>query len=172
MRNIVLVGFMGTGKTSVGRQLADRLGLAFVDMDAVIEAHEGRPVPRIFAESGEPYFRALERDRVRELAARDGLAIATGGGVVLNPDNTRDFSLSGVLVCLTASPETILARVAAETHRPLLAGDDKGQKIRSLLKAREPFYGAIPSRVKTDGLTVDEVANAVLGLYFAVKSPG
>ncbi len=111
MKNIVLVGFMGTGKTSVGLSLAERLDLTFLDMDDIIVEREGRSIPEIFDKDGEEYFRALERAIVRELAGKDGLVVATGGGVVLNRDNVDDFERTGLLVCLSASPEVILARV-------------------------------------------------------------
>jgi shikimate kinase len=168
-RNIVLVGFMGTGKTSVGRRLADALGLEFLDMDHVIEQRAGKPISRIFAEDGESHFRALERSLARELSARGSLVIATGGGIVLDPDNIRDFSSSGLVVCLLACPEAILARVEKETHRPLLAGGDKLQKIRALLESRRALYEAIPARVDTNGLSAEQVADRVLALYRAPR---
>jgi shikimate kinase len=164
-RNIVLVGFMGTGKTAVGKALAARLGLTFVDMDAVIEQRAGKPITRLFAEDGEPAFRAMERQLVQELAGQHGLVIAAGGGIVLNPDNIRDFSGSGLVVCLQAAPETILRRVASETHRPLLPQRDKLERIRALLKARRPLYEAIPCRMDTTGFGVDEVADRIAALY-------
>lgn len=165
MRNIVLIGFMGTGKTSVGHALAERLGLTFVDMDAIIEEREARPITEIFATDGEPYFRTVERALVQELADQEGLVIGTGGGVVLNPDNINDFSATGLVVCLQAAPETILDRVAHDTTRPLLAGDDKMQKILGILEARKHLYDALPHQVDTDGLTVDEVAEKICDLY-------
>ncbi|MDP6491717.1 MAG: shikimate kinase [Kiritimatiellia bacterium] len=165
MRNIVLIGFMGTGKTSVGHVLAERLGLAFVDMDASIEEREGRPITEIFATDGEPYFRTVERAVVQELATKDGLVIGTGGGVVLDPDNISDFSATGLVVCLQATPETILERVAHDTNRPLLAGDDKMQKILGILDKRRHLYAALPHQVDTNGLTVDDVAEMIVALY-------
>jgi len=165
LRNIVLVGFMGTGKTCVGELLAKRLGMTFVDMDDVIVEREGKPIPQIFAEEGEPYFRSVERELVRELAGRTGQVIGTGGGVVLNADNIRDFGSAGLVVCLTAPPETILERVAHDTNRPLLAGSDKMQKIRGILDARKELYDAIPLRVETDNLTVDEVVQRIVTMY-------
>ncbi|NQU41168.1 MAG: shikimate kinase [Lentisphaerae bacterium] len=167
MRNIVLIGFMGTGKTSVGRKLATALGLSFVDMDAIIEEREGRPITEIFATDGEPYFRDLERNLVCELAAREGLVVGTGGGVVLNPDNLSDFAATGLLVCLQASPETILDRVAHDTTRPLLAGEDKMKKILGILESRQPLYAALPHQVDTDGLTIAEVSEHIRRLYAA-----
>lgn len=164
-KNLVLMGFMGTGKSRVGALLAGSLGLELLDMDTVIEQRAGKPITRIFAEDGEPAFRALERSLVRELAAESGRIISTGGGIVLNADNVRDFAVTGFVVCLMASPETILARVGHETHRPLLAVPDKLGRIRELLDKRKPFYDAVPNRVVTDGLTAEEVAARVLALY-------
>jgi shikimate kinase len=139
--------------------------MEFVDMDDVIEKRAGKPISRIFAEDGEPHFRGLERALVRELAAREGLVIATGGGVVLDPNNVRDYRASGLVVCLSATPQTILARVAQETHRPLLEGDAKGQRILSLLAARQAHYGAIPYQVDTTSLAPQEVADRIAAWY-------
>jgi len=160
--NIVLVGFMGTGKTAVGRILAARLGRPLVDMDAVLAERAGKTVAAIFAQDGERRFRARERALVRELAARTGLVIAAGGGVVLNPDNLRVFGRTGRVVCLAAAPEAILARVGRETHRPLLEGGDKARRIRELLEERRPLYAAIPDRIDTTGRTPAQVAAAIL----------
>lgn len=160
--NVILVGFMGTGKTSTGRALAARLGREFIDMDALIEQREGRSIPEIFAASGEPYFRALERALVRELAARRALVIAPGGGIVLNPDNIRDFAVTGRVFCLRASPEMILKRVGSDTSRPLLQTDDKLGRIRDLLAKRQPLYDAIPLQIETDGKTPEAVADEIL----------
>ena len=164
-RNIVLVGFMGTGKTCVGQRLAGLLNMTFLDMDRVIEERTGKTVSRIFAEDGEPRFRALERELVQELAARSGLVIATGGGIVLNSENLRDFGRTGLVVCLTATPEAIFKRVAAETHRPLLAGGDKQQMIVARLEARRALYEAIPVQVDTSDLTVEQVAERIAAIY-------
>jgi len=163
--SIVLVGFMGTGKTTVGRLLAERLGLVFSDMDDCLVRRAGKTIPAIFAEDGEPAFRALERQVVIELAAQSGLVIATGGGVVLNADNIRDFSASGLLICLTASPEIILERLRGDTGRPLLSAGDKGEKIRSLLAARRHLYEAIPRKINTDALSADAIVQRIQDEY-------
>ena len=162
-RNIVLIGFMGTGKTTVGKILADRLNMKFLDMDDIIEEREGKSISRIFAEDGEARFRELERDLARELAAKEGLVIGAGGGVVLDKDNVRDFSGSGVVVCLSALPEIILKRVENESHRPLLKGDKK-EKILGILAARRELYNAIPHQIDTSHLTPDEVAEKILAI--------
>lgn len=163
--NIVLVGFMGTGKTATARLVARRLERQLIDMDAMIEAREGQKVSRIFAEKGEAYFRGCERNLVRELAERRNLVIAAGGGVVINPENISDFSRSGVVICLKASPEAILRRVGAETHRPLLEGDDKGRRIIEVLDSRRPLYDAIPHQIDTSHLTPDLAAARVIAIY-------
>lgn len=163
--NIVLMGFMGTGKTSVGKKLAATLNLRFVDMDQIIEERAGKPITRIFAEEGEPHFRSLERALVVELAAQGGQVIACGGGVVLNPDNIRDYSHSGLVVCLTATPELIFQRTASATHRPLLEQQDRLQRIKDLLEKRRALYASIPHQVDTVAQTPDQVAEAILNLY-------
>lgn len=163
--NLILVGFMGTGKTSTGKICAERLGRPFLDLDDELVRRAGRDIPRIFAEDGEAAFRAMERDLVRELAGKSGLVIAPGGGIVLNPDNIRDFEATGMVICLTASPEWILRRVGADTNRPLLQVEDKLGKIRDLLGKRKPLYDAIHHQIDTDGLTPAEVASLALSMY-------
>ena len=160
--NIVLVGFMGTGKTTVGKLLASRLGMKFVDMDEILEQRAGKTVSRIFAEDGEDHFRKMERNLVKELSKRRGLVIAAGGGIVLNGENIRDYAGSGLVVCLSASPETILKRVSTESHRPLLEQGPKADRIKDLLASRRKLYAAIPCQVATDALTPEQVVVKVL----------
>ena len=162
--NITLIGFMGTGKTTVGKGVAEQLGMTFVDMDDVIEAREGRKISDIFETDGEPYFRQLERHLVLELSGKNNQVIATGGGVVLNPDNIRDYTMSGIVVCLTATPEVILERVAKESHRPLLEGDEKMNKILGILESRKDLYAAIPHQVDTTTLAISDVIDRVVAL--------
>jgi shikimate kinase len=163
--NIILVGFMGTGKTATARLVARRLERQLIDMDALIESREGLKVSAIFAEKGEPYFRERERELVLELAERRNLVIAAGGGVVINPENISHFNRTGVVICLKASPEAILRRVGAETHRPLLEGEDKARRIIEVLDSRRPLYDAIPHQVDTSHLTPDLAAARVIALY-------
>ncbi len=163
-RNIILTGFMGTGKTVTGRVLAERTGLELVDMDSIIETRQGKTIPEIFAQDGEAAFRAMERALVQELAQRDGLIISTGGGIVLNPDNIADFEKTGLAVCLKASPEEIFRRVEADTTRPLLNGDKRAQ-IEAILAERKPLYDAVAHGIATDGLTTEETAGQILALY-------
>jgi shikimate kinase len=163
-KNIVLIGFMGTGKTVTGRVLAERTGLELVDMDSIIEERAGKPISEIFADDGEPAFRKMERTLANELSQRTGLIISTGGGVVLNPDNITDFQQSGLVVCLTASPETIFQRLENDTTRPLLSGDKKEQ-IRGILETRRPLYDAIEHQIDGDRLDPEGRAEAILRLY-------
>jgi len=158
---------MGTGKTTVGRILAGRLGMDFVDMDVVIEERAGKSISRIFDEDGEAAFRAMERNLVRELSGRRGLVVAAGGGVVLNNDNLKDFAESGTLVCLDADADTILRRVADERHRPLLEDGEKEARIRDLLSKRRPFYAGVRHHVNTVGLSPEEVADRVEAILVA-----
>lgn len=164
MNNIFLVGFMGTGKSAVGRILARRTKRRFVDMDSEIEQRAGKAISRIFAEDGEPVFRQMERSLAAELSALDNQVVATGGGIVLDPRNIADFDRSGVTVCLHASPEEILRRVSGSNHRPLLEQDDKLNRIVSILKDRRHLYAAIQKRVDTTALSPEQVADAVLAL--------
>jgi|APCry1669188970_1035186.scaffolds.fasta_scaffold24879_2 shikimate kinase len=163
-KNIALLGFMGTGKTTVGQLLATQFRMTFVDMDRVIEERAGKAVSRIFEEDGEPHFRSLERALVRELSAKQGLVIGAGGGVVLNSDNVSDLSRSGLVVCLMAAPEEILKRLSGDNKRPLLEGGEKAAKILKLLESRLALYESIPRRVDTTHLTPVEVAEKVTAL--------
>ncbi len=162
--NIVLMGFMGTGKSTVGRKLAALSGMTFVDMDSLIEERAGKPISRIFAEEGEPHFRAMERALVRELAHRNGLVIACGGGVVLNPDNIADYGKTGLVVCLSATPEIILQRTATARNRPLLEEQDRRARILELLEKRRACYASIPHQVDTSTLSADQVVQAIFAL--------
>lgn len=163
-RNIVLVGFMGTGKTTVGQALAKRLRRAFVDMDSELEARAGKSISRIFAEEGEKAFRRRERELVVECSCRTNLVVAAGGGVVLNPDNIRDFTATGYVVCLKATPDEILRRVSGSQDRPLLEEGAKAERIRTLLEARQPLYDALPYQVETTGKSVEEIVAEILFL--------
>ncbi len=177
--NLILTGFMGTGKTTVGREIAKRLGREFVDMDALIEARTGLTVGTIFQQQGEAYFRRLEADLCRELASRSGLVIATGGGTLI-PDLNRELLMaSGTVVCLTASLDEILRRLARAEDRPLLQAANRRQRLEALLAERATVYERIPLRVDTTGFTVDEVADQVLAvaknripLVIPVRYPG
>ncbi|MBI2885040.1 MAG: shikimate kinase [Candidatus Omnitrophica bacterium] len=160
--NITLIGFMGTGKTTVGKRLAQRLGWAFVDLDAEIEARTGRSVADIFAQHGEPVFRRLEQRWVRRVARGEGQVIATGGGAFLDPENRRLLKSGGPVICLTASPAVILQRVKpALSKRPLLAGAPPLARIQQLLAQRAASYDKADWTIDTTRLSPEQVAEQV-----------
>ncbi len=172
-RNIVLTGFMGTGKTSVGRALAQMLDREFVDMDTWLQAREGMTIAEIFSVKGEPFFRALESALCRELAAGEKLVIATGGGALVNEANRRAFAAAYV-ICLDASVDEILRRLDDDDERPLLRGDKRAQ-IETLLNARRDAYAQIPLHLETAGQTPEQIARALLARLapraLSVKTP-
>ncbi len=164
MRNVVLFGFMGTGKTVVGREVSRKLRMQFTDMDDVIEEREGCAIAEIFATKGEQHFRSVESAVAEDLSSKEGLVIATGGGVVLNRRNVDSFQRSGTGICLTASPEVIYQRVKDESHRPLLTTDDPLQRIRSLLEYRAPFYATVEYQIDTSALPVNGAVDRILSV--------
>ena len=164
MNNIILVGFMGTGKTTVGKLLAGKLGYEFIDIDEEIEKEQGVAIAHIFSELGEPYFRLLERDKLKELVGREGVIVSAGGGVVLDPRNVEDLKRAGTLVCLSASPEVIMKRVGGSTNRPLLRVPDPMAKIKELLEARAPYYRQADITIDTSGMTAEEAADEIIRL--------
>jgi shikimate kinase len=164
MRNITLVGFMGTGKTTVGRILARKLGYRFIDVDEEIEREQGVPITHIFSEMGEPYFRQLERVLIKTLSLREGLVISAGGGAVIDERNIEAMKQGGALVCLSATPDDIMKRVGKSGNRPLLQVPDPMAKIMELMSKREPFYRKADVTVDTTMKTPEEVAAEVIRL--------
>ena len=160
--NIALVGFMGCGKSSVGRFVAGRLGYEFVDTDELVERGAGRPISTIFAEQGEEAFRELEREVLTSLAGRHKMLISTGGGLITYKDNLALLKDIAVVVCLWAGPETIWSRVSRQTHRPLLNGDNPRETIKRLLGEREPFYRQADILVNTDRRSMKQVGMQVI----------
>jgi 3-dehydroquinate synthase len=176
MHNLIITGFMGTGKSIVGREAAQRLGRPFVDMDAEIEAQAGKPIPRIFAEDGESAFRAMETALCQKLSGRDGQVIATGGGVLVDPRNRARMLEGNTVICLHADADQILQRVGDDEGRPLLDVDDPRAEIERLLAARHDAYAALPWHVDTSGLSVEDVVDRVVALAethtLPVRYPG
>ena len=171
MTNIVLTGFMGTGKTSVGREVARRLGRPFVDMDAEIETRTGMPISRLFADKGEAAFRDLEAQLCRELCQQQGLVIATGGGTLVDLRNRQGLMASGPVFCLTCTTDGILRRLAAAQDRPLLDVEDRRREVERLLSRRQEAYIAIPRQVDTTLLSVEEVARQVIEDAISILLP-
>lgn len=160
--NIYLVGFMGTGKSAVGREIAKQKKWHFVDLDELIELKEKRPITDIFAREGEPYFRKIEKNALKEVAKEKDFVVACGGGVVIDEENIKIMKKSGVIICLKAVPGAILKRVAGQTHRPLLNVEDPKKRIELLLKLRSPYYAKADKIIDTSKLSVKEVAGKIL----------
>jgi shikimate kinase len=162
IQNIALIGFMGTGKSSVGQLVAAHLHFTFLDTDHVIEARAGKSISDIFAQQGEPAFRELEKKIVGELMTRRKTVISTGGGLPANPDNLASLKTHSLVVCLWASPEKIWERVRSQTHRPLLKESDPLAKIRSLLEERAPYYRQADVLLNTELRSLKDVAQQVI----------
>jgi len=152
MPNIVLVGFMGTGKTTVGRAIAKKLGLQFIDTDAVIEQKNQVKIADVFAQHGEPYFRDLESQAVQEVARMDNQVVSTGGGVVLRLSNLEHLKQNGRIFCLTATSKTIWCRVRGNVDRPLLKSADPIRHIEALLQQRAPYYAVADYQIQTTNI--------------------
>src|SRR5580658_6434753 len=160
--NLALIGFMGTGKSSIGRLAAEQLRFAYIDTDELIENEVGRSIAEIFAQQGEAAFRKYERDVVNALSARRQTVIATGGGLAVDPSNLASLKSHALVVCLWASPETIWERVRGQTHRPLLQAPDPPAKIRELLEQRGPAYRQADVLLHTGFRSTKEVVQQVL----------
>lgn len=159
--NVYLVGLMGAGKTTIGRSLAKRLDLAFVDSDREIEARTGVSIPTVFEIEGEEGFRKRESQVIADLAQQRGLVVATGGGVVLRPENRANLSASGFVVYLNVPPHTLWERTRHDRNRPLLQVDDPLRRLKELYAQRDPFYREVADLV-VDGSRIN--AQGVLQL--------
>jgi shikimate kinase len=168
--NIALIGFMGTGKTSVGRLVAEQLHFNYLDTDEMIQTATGKTIAEIFSANGEPAFRALEEKIVQELAGKDRTVISAGGGLPINPANLASLKAHALVVCLWASPAKIWERVKNQTHRPLLHDPDPQRKISDLLTARAPFYKQADILLNTESRSLREVAQQVVH-QFRLESP-
>ena len=155
--NIYLVGFMGTGKTVVGRQLAKQKGWNFVDLDELIELQQQRRIVDIFAQEGEAYFRKIEKKILKQAATQNKFVVACGGGVVLDPDNIKLMKKTGILICLCATGEEILKRVSASSLRPILNVAKPRERIELLLKMRAPYYMQADKTIDTSRSSIRQV---------------
>jgi shikimate kinase/3-dehydroquinate synthase len=163
--NLILTGFMGTGKTAVGREVAARLGRQFVDTDQLIEQRVGRSIPDIFERNGEAAFRAMEADVCRELNRPRGLVIATGGWTLGDPDNRATLEAGGRVICLRTDARTLIERLGSAQGRPMLHDPNWPWRLRALLALRMPTYLSFPFQVNTSRLTIGQAADRVLGLW-------
>lgn len=166
--NIILTGFMATGKTTVGKRLAEQLGYAFVDTDDLIVERTGQTVAEIFHQKGEPEFRRLESEIARELGEKEGLVVSTGGRLMLDPANAAALGRRGWVFCLVATPEEIFDRISKDRHvkRPLLEAPDPMHRIVELMQQRKEGYGRFRQMV-TSGKTPDEITRELIGIFQA-----
>ncbi|MFC5453168.1 shikimate kinase [Paenibacillus aestuarii] len=159
--NIVLVGFMGTGKSTVGRLLAERLGWNFLDSDAEIEKNEQTSIAEIFRLHGEAHFRQLESQALADILAGSGQVLATGGGAVLAETNRTCMLGSGCVVALQATPEKIIARVSSDQSRPLLQGNLE-ERVHALMETRKSAYDFATMAIDTTELTVEQIVEEII----------
>ncbi len=169
MNNIYIAGFMGTGKSAVGRQLAKIKKWYFVDLDELIELKQKSRIVDIFAKYGEAYFRGIEKKALKEVSVQDKFVVACGGGVVLDKYNIKLMKKTGMLICLSATPAEILKRVSAQTHRPLLNVKNPLKRIELLLKMRAPSYMQADKIINTSNLSVKQVAQKISKVSFLEK---
>lgn len=167
--NLYLVGFMGTGKSAVGRAVAQALGFQFIDSDHAIEAKANRSIREIFETEGEARFRELEKEFIESGHSREQCVVSCGGGLIAQPGMLDAIRKLGPIACLLASPETIYDRVKGNEKRPLLNVADPLGRIRELLSEREPFYRKAGTEVLTDGRGIAEVAAHVGRIYRAER---
>ena len=166
-RNLILAGFMGAGKTTVGKLCAQALGWTFLDTDVEIEQREGKTIPQLFAQHGEAYFRARETELAREIAGRKNLVVATGGGMIMNAENRAVLLQAGVCVALMATPEEVMKRLGPEAaaRRPMLQGGKPEERIAQLLKERAPAYAELHYHINTNAMTPERIAQHVTQLF-------
>lgn len=170
MKNVVLLGFMGTGKSAVGRYLAKDLRYHFIDTDQLIEEKTHQSISEIFKQEGEAHFRRLESQVAQEVAQRERCVISTGGGMVLSPTNLEALGRNGILVSLQSRPEIILKRVQKRVgRRPLLEGSDPLSEIRRLLSEREPYYRRAVFTLDTSDINAEEAARLIKRKVFEIE---
>lgn len=166
MKNIFLIGMMGAGKSAVGRSLARSLGAHFVDMDHLIVERTGKSINLIFAEDGEPFFRDLETEILKEISAKRGQVVATGGGIVLKPENVQMMKSAGKIIFLEAKAETLWERVQLKTDRPLLKTETPRETLEAIYHQREPLYRQCADEVVvSEGKSFHDVAHEIMNLH-------
>lgn len=170
MKNIILVGFMGTGKTTIATKLAHRLKMRYVSTDDLIEKRELRTINEIFSREGEEYFRDVESACIREISDMENLIIDAGGGAVIRDENIANLKSNGIVICLTADADAIIERTKKYKHRPLLNCADPKLKIRELLKKRAPFYAKADYTIDTGRLTIEGAIEKIIGIVEVEKT--
>ncbi len=162
-KNIYLIGFMGAGKTSVGKILAEKLQLEFCDLDELIEAECGKTISSIFSDHGEAFFRELESKTLRSVSQNGGQIVATGGGVVLRQSNWKIMKEEGITIYLKASPDVLWNRIKNDTSRPLLQVEKPFEKVRELLSLRMPLYEKADIVIETENKSPENIADNIIG---------
>ncbi|MEA2022122.1 MAG: shikimate kinase [Candidatus Caldatribacteriota bacterium] len=162
--NIYITGFMGTGKSVVGKVLAKKTGKIFIDMDRAIKDRQGSSIADIFSKWGETHFRKLETNLLKELMQRDDLVVATGGGTLLSGENVQLINQGSRIICLLADPMVIYQRIKESNKRPLLNKRDKLEEIKYFLEKRKAQYNQFTWQVDTSKLTVEEVADEIINI--------
>ncbi|MDH5767557.1 MAG: shikimate kinase [Nitrospirota bacterium] len=162
MKNIILTGFMGTGKTEVGRELSRLLHMKLIDVDTEIEKSQKMTINTIFKKFGEPRFREIETEMIKKISENKNVIISTGGGVVLKQENMDVLRNNGVIICLTATPETILRRTSHNSDRPLLQVENPLKKIKGLLNFRKPFYEKADIIINTNDKTPLQITEEII----------
>lgn len=160
MKNIVLIGFMGTGKSCVGKLLAEKLSFSFADTDLLVEEEAKMSIPQIFSQYGEAHFRSCEKKAVREAAERSNIVISTGGGVPMFEENRQVLRKNSIIICLCASVDTIMDRTKGRGSRPLL--NSQKDKIQALLDERKPFYDEADFIIDTDDLSPLQIVGEIM----------
>ncbi|MFH1310615.1 MAG: shikimate kinase [Candidatus Omnitrophota bacterium] len=161
MKNIVLVGFMGTGKTIISKALSERLKKKRVSIDEMIELQEGKKISDIFKDQGEAYFRVIEKVLVKEVSRKSDQIVDAGGGVVLDAENMKNLKSNGFVICLWADPKVIYERTKKYKHRPLLKVESPMQKIEELLEFRRSFYEKSDFHIDTTNLDIDTILKKI-----------
>lgn len=163
-QNIYLTGFMGTGKSTIGRELAKSLGKKFIDMDEYIQKQQGKSVKEIFEEHGESFFREKEMEAAKELASEQGRIIATGGGTILNNDIRKLFTDTGLIICLFTDQDQLVQRLQRSSKRPMIKGSEEEvrERVDKLMQERQDVYSSFSIRVNTTNLTPQEVSKKII----------
>jgi len=162
MRNIVLLGFMGTGKTVISKKISEETGMQYVSTDEMITKTEGIPINEIFTTKGETYFREIEKNVVRNVSLLDNVVIDAGGGVVKDLENIKNLRMKAVLISLWAKPEDIYRRTRPYNHRPLINVSDPQKKIKELLEKRKPLYDMADYHVNTSSVNINEAVQSII----------
>jgi len=165
VQNLVFIGFMGTGKSSIGKLSASKLGFEFVDIDKEIEKRMNMTISDIFENFGEAHFRRIEHETVKEFSSRTGMVISTGGGVVLNTENINNLREKGIVILLKAKPEVIYRNVSKDKNRPLLSCENLMARIVELIEARKKYYENNDFEIDVSELSIEEVAGKAVDIF-------